>query len=92
MSLKVKSLINALVIRKKTKNKGTTVSNTKDGITYGETNPANGVNGLKNLCAQKEIVILHLIYGIYVANLYPIPRTVWIKTGFRGSSSIFFRI
>lgn len=66
MSLKVKSLINALVIRKKTKNKGTTVSNTKDGITYGETNPANGVNGLKNLCAQKEIVILHLIYGIYV--------------------------
>ena len=66
MSLKVKSLINALVIRKKTKNKGTTVSNTKDGITYGETNPANGVNGLKNLCAQKEIVVLHLIYGIYV--------------------------
>ena len=66
MSLKVTSLINALVIRKKTKNKGTTVSNTKDGITYGETNPANGVNGLKNLCAQKEIVILHLIYGIYV--------------------------
>ena len=65
MSLKVKSLIHALVIRKKTKNKGTTVSNTKDGITYGETNPANGVNGLKNLCAQKEIVILHLIYGIY---------------------------
>lgn len=51
MSLKTKSLINALVIRKKTKNKGTTVSNTKDGITYGKTNPANGVNGLKTLCA-----------------------------------------
>ena len=36
---------------------GTTVSHTKDGITYGETNPANGVNGLKNFCAQKGIVI-----------------------------------